>query len=363
MAVPPMFFRIKSEARGSSCRPLAVGPRRVPAPVAGGVLAALIWSLAGPLPAAADPATLSRATALTEARDLEAARDVLESYLDAHPEAGPVWRRLRQVYVALARSALARSLDLPEVTGPAESTTLLSPPASDAGVNNAAAPRPVAAPTTPVAPAPLAPSAAPALSPAPASVPTPPPQPAAAPWPAAAPTAPAATPPATPPAAEPPQALPPAPASVPATPPQPAAAPRPDAAPTAPAAGPRRPPTGAAAVAQVEAATTAWARAWSARDLDDYIAFYAPDFVGPGARNRADWVQARGRALARAQNLRVTFEQVRIRAIAEDRMEVSFRQIFRSTGLNVDTWKTLVWRWDNGRWAIVSELANPDRRP
>lgn len=116
-------------------------------------------------------------------------------------------------------------------------------------------------------------------------------------------------------------------------------------------------------MAQVEAATAAWARAWSARNLNDYIAFYASNFVGSGARNRADWVQARSRALARAQNLRVTLEQVSVRAVAEDRIEVRFRQIYRSTGLNVDSAKTLVWRWENGRWAIVTEAVTSERRP
>ena len=260
-----------------------------------------------PVPASAEPATwrLTRAAVLEEARDFEGARGMLEAYLDEHPEAAPAWRRLRQIYVELARASLARSLDLVEVGSPA------------------------------------AVAVAPARAAVPAEARDLPAQPARAVPPATdAPLSAASSPPPTTRGT----------AAVPAQAELPAA-PRP----ASPAADTR-------SNAQVEALTAAWARAWAARDVEAYLGFYATGFVGVGARDHTDWVAQRRRALDRARELRIIIEQLQVQPAADGQIEVRFRQLYRATGLSLDASKTLIWQIENGRWAIVSERVTTERR-
>lgn len=294
--------------------------------------------------AKANPEIIARADQRAEALDLDGARQVLEKYLESHTEVGPVWQRLRQIYTALARETLARSLDLPDASG----LNGVAPKSAGNGARSTAPPSPTALAPTPVPAAP---------TPASRSLTTPP-----AALVANAPEAPRAgggTPPvsAQAPASAPPTAAP-APPQAPVA--QGEAGPRP-AMPN-PAGVAQGPPRGAAAIAEMEALTRAWASAWSARELDPYLSFYAPGFVGSGARDRAAWVEARRIALERAQDLNVKVEGMTVRPISAARFEVRFRQAYRSANLSLDTWKSLVWEWERGRWTIVSEKAGADRR-
>lgn len=278
---------------------------------------------------------LARADQLAEARNLDGARQVLEKYLENHAEVGPVWQRLRQIYVALARETLARSLDLPEVPAP----NGIPQRAAENGPRN----------IPPVPPVPVTIRVVEAPPPAPQPLPAPPATAPSAPQTGAvgrgdAPRLAQAPQPAAPPVAATPREAPP-----------PAARPNLDNARQGALVA-------STALAEVENATRAWARAWSARELSQYLGFYAAGFVGAGARNRAEWVEGRRLALERAQDLSIRIERLTLRPVSATRVEVRFWQVYRSASLSVDTWKTLVWEWDGGRWAIVSEVTGGDRR-
>ncbi len=277
--------------------------------------------------AEANPETLARADRLVEARNLDGARQVLEAYLEKHTEVGPVWQRLRQIYVALARETLARSLDLPEASA-------LNGPTPRVAENGSRA-----APATPARPS-ISPPPPPAASAPQATAPVRAPEPVAVQVPLPAPSA-----------------------SPPPRSPQPVA--RPEVAPSV--AQPDQTPVTQgtyrerAASAEIENLTRAWARAWSARDLGQYLGFYASGFVGSGARTRAEWEEARRLALERAQDLNIRIERMRTRPVSPTRVEVRFLQLYRSSSLSLDTWKTLVWEWEGSRWAIVGEIAGAER--
>ena len=391
----------------------------------GGVQASLLFCLFflafhDTRPAFADAGVLARADQLVEAQNLDGAREVLEAFLESQAETAPVWLRLRQIYVALARQNLARSLDLPrteavggsglnsadpktgasipQIRGNAESIT--PPPRAIAGTSSTStgfgqtstptsvAPAPVVTPApVAAAPAPRPSSndrgqAAATASVAPAPVVTPPAPVAAAPAPrpssndrgqaaATASVAPALVVTPAPVAAAPAprpssndrgQAA--ATASVaPApvvTPPAPvAAAPAPSQVPQAAVATPPQTPASVApTVSVLERRTTDWARAWSSRDLDQYLSFYARDFVGTGSLTRDGWVESRRQALERAQGLDVRLERMTVLPISATRAQVRFWQRFRSTGLSVNTWKTLEWALEGNRWVIVSETTS-----
>ena len=323
----------------------------------GGVQASLLFCLFflafhDTRPAFADAGVLARADQLVEAQNLDGAREVLEAFLESQAETAPVWLRLRQISVALARQNLARSLDLPrteavggsglnsadpktgasipQIRGNAESIT--PPPRAIAGTSSTSTGFGQTSTPTSVAPAPV-------VTPAPVAA-APAPRPSSNDRGQAAATASVAPAPVVTPA---PVAAAPAPSQVPQA---------------AVATPPQTPASVAPAVSVLERRTTDWARAWTSRDLGQYLSFYARDFVGTGSLTRDGWVESRRQALERAQGLDVRLERMTVRPISATRAQVRFWQRFRSTGLSVNTWKTLEWALEGNRWVIVSETTS-----
>jgi adhesin transport system outer membrane protein len=146
----------------------------------------------------------------------------------------------------------------------------------------------------------------------------------------------------------------------------PPALPASDAVPSAPAVVPVLPSSGAPrsapALAPVAADATAgarqrvsaWAAAWSAKDADAYLAFYAPDFA-PGRSSHADWMAERRRRLAKSGPVSVTVKGAQARQLADGRVETEFAQVYASSGFRDSTRKTLTWALRDGRWQIVGE--------
>lgn len=138
------------------------------------------------------------------------------------------------------------------------------------------------------------------------------------------------------------------------------------------ASGPAEAPTAAAAArpaaepvkpepykpnpADVLEALEGWARAWSARDADAYLAFYAKDFKVPGGETRESWEKGRRSRITAPKSITVTVDQPKIEILGEDRASVAFRQSYKSdivTSAAVN--KTLVLVRVDGRWLIQQE--------
>jgi len=144
--------------------------------------------------------------------------------------------------------------------------------------------------------------------------------------------APAARPAATAPAA-------------PATARAPAAAAAPTAATAAGAAAPDR--------VSIEAAVNAWAQAWSRRDVDAYLAAYAPDFSA-GGLSRAAWEAQRRQRIEPRKTISVEVSRLGIEQQG-DSATATFRQAYRSDTLNSTVTKVLKFVRLDGQWRIVSE--------
>jgi tetratricopeptide (TPR) repeat protein len=168
-------------------------------------------------------------------------------------------------------------------------------------------------------------SSKPASTPAPAPAPTP----APAPVPAPAPT--------------------PAPAPV-----KPAPAPAPVAVPTpvAPAPSPVESKI-EAREREVESAVRAWAKAWSAKDMDGYIGAYARDFDG-GKGNRKAWEQERRERINGKRSISVKISDLNVK-IEGNKATARFRQDYRADSLNVSSGKRLDLVRNGNEWVIVKE--------
>jgi len=149
-----------------------------------------------------------------------------------------------------------------------------------------------------------------------------------------------------------------APPQEPAKPPVALAAAEPKPAAARQPAAPEKPAAKAPASAGVEVVDTvqAWAKAWSARNVDAYLAFYARDFKTPGGETRADWEKARRQRISAPKSISVTVESPKVSIGADGQASVTFRQAYRSDVLKGSTTtKTLVLARGDGRWLIQQE--------
>jgi adhesin transport system outer membrane protein len=97
-----------------------------------------------------------------------------------------------------------------------------------------------------------------------------------------------------------------------------------------------------------------WAAAWEAKDVDRYLAFYAPDFRSE-LGDAESWKTQRRRLVARKGEINVKLEEVLARELAPDRVETQFKQSYRSEGFKDVMQKSLIWQQIGGQWLIVKE--------
>lgn len=164
-----------------------------------------------------------------------------------------------------------------------------------------------------------------------------------------------AAPPATAPAVV--QAPAPAPAASPAPAPSaaakpPVAAPAPVPAPAKPTEAPKPAASSEAAEREVEAAVRAWATAWSRKDMDSYLAAYAPDFSG--GKSRKAWVEERRARIVNKRSISVTLSDVKVN-VQGDKATASFRQDYKADGLDISSRKTLGLVRSGNSWLIAKE--------
>ena len=100
----------------------------------------------------------------------------------------------------------------------------------------------------------------------------------------------------------------------------------------------------------------AWAKAWSSKNVDAYLAFYAKEFKTPGGEARADWEKARRQRISAPKNISVAVDAPKVNLAADGQASVTFRQGYRSDVIKSSTTtKTLVLARSDGRWLIQQE--------
>ncbi|NIC40970.1 nuclear transport factor 2 family protein [Aquabacterium sp. A08] len=103
----------------------------------------------------------------------------------------------------------------------------------------------------------------------------------------------------------------------------------------------------------VLAQVRAWARAWSAPNVPQYLAFYDESFVPPNGLSRRAWEAERQSRIA-GRSISVRLENVSV-TLQGDRAVVRFRQHYRSGGFVSSVNKRLVWVRRGTQWRIASE--------
>ncbi|MFZ5843491.1 MAG: L,D-transpeptidase Cds6 family protein [Pseudomonadota bacterium] len=109
------------------------------------------------------------------------------------------------------------------------------------------------------------------------------------------------------------------------------------------------------AVEQALKAVSDWAAAWSSNDVERYFAAYASDFQPSDGSSRAEWESLRRSRIAKPRKIAVQVLQPSVRPLDDGRMQVSFRQHYRSGNFEEVGNKTLILVKSADRWLIQQE--------
>jgi tetratricopeptide (TPR) repeat protein len=119
---------------------------------------------------------------------------------------------------------------------------------------------------------------------------------------------------------------------------------------------PEKPAPAGDASADVLKAVNGWADAWSKRDVDAYLGYYAKDFQTPGGESRADWEKARRTRISAAKKILVGVSSPKVTMSGANQASVTFRQAYQSESFKAIGGKTLVLvKGGDGRWQIQQE--------
>ena len=98
-----------------------------------------------------------------------------------------------------------------------------------------------------------------------------------------------------------------------------------------------------------------WAKAWSANDVEGYLAYYAPDFRTPKGENRKEWEDQRKARIAKPRKIEVGIELPKVSFNDAKRVTVTFQQRYASGSLKVSSTKTVVMVKAGDKWLIQEE--------
>jgi ketosteroid isomerase-like protein len=262
--------------------------------------------------------------------DFEAAQQALQKAINTHPSYATAHENLGDIYAKMASQAYNHALQLDEANSSAKAklaliNDLFPVPESRSNAGNAA-PAAVAPAGTGqteggvAAPVPAPPQPAQQLSPPQAVAVDTGPQPA----PVIATSAPAPAP-----MSEPAQVAPPIP-----SPPV---------------------PTEVSAEPDLRAALESWAKAWSARDVEAYLAAYGAEFAPADGTGREQWEQTRRARLQQSGFIRVSLADLKVVEHGPEHAQLSFDQHYESDAFNDDVRKTLIMKKVGADWKIVEE--------
>jgi len=135
---------------------------------------------------------------------------------------------------------------------------------------------------------------------------------------------------------------------------------KPVAEPDKPKPAPQKPAAVAAADPSDEVLKTVngWAEAWSKKDADAYLAYYAKDFKAPGGESRANWEKTRRARITAPKSISVSLASPKVTMDGADRARVTFRQNYKSDVLKSSSNKTLVMVKADGGWKILEEKSS-----
>ncbi|RQO43979.1 hypothetical protein DBV14_25670 [Variovorax sp. KBW07] len=104
----------------------------------------------------------------------------------------------------------------------------------------------------------------------------------------------------------------------------------------------------------METAVRAWAAAWSARDVERYLAAYAPEFTPARKQDRKRWEAERRTRITGKSKISVTVDDLVI-SVNGQTASARFKQIYSADKLKNTDRKTLELQRVGNQWLIRKE--------
>ena len=101
-----------------------------------------------------------------------------------------------------------------------------------------------------------------------------------------------------------------------------------------------------------------WAKAWSAKDLNQYFASYADSFKPAKGESRKGWEQTRRERIGKPASINVELANQKVVLDGADNAKISFKQTYTAGGKPIRTNKTLILKKVSGAWLIDQEIAS-----
>jgi adhesin transport system outer membrane protein len=98
-----------------------------------------------------------------------------------------------------------------------------------------------------------------------------------------------------------------------------------------------------------------WRAAWTKREVDSYLGFYAPNFVPPTGESREAWREKRKAALSRAADISLEIADLTVTLTDATNATMVFKQTYGAANYRDVVTKTLQWMKVGERWLIVRE--------
>jgi len=99
-----------------------------------------------------------------------------------------------------------------------------------------------------------------------------------------------------------------------------------------------------------------WAAAWSAKEVDKYLGFYATEFAPEGGTSRQAWEAQRRSRISKPREIKVAVSDLKVEPVGNDRVQVTFVQDYASEVLSNRSTKVLELTQVAGQWRIRREF-------
>ncbi len=98
-----------------------------------------------------------------------------------------------------------------------------------------------------------------------------------------------------------------------------------------------------------------WAAAWSAKNVDKYLAAYADDFRPADGESRSAWAETRRERINKPKVIHVTLSDISVKQIDDTHASAHFKQSYQASHLHTSGHKTLSLVNVGGKWLIQEE--------
>ena len=99
----------------------------------------------------------------------------------------------------------------------------------------------------------------------------------------------------------------------------------------------------------------AWAAAWSAKNVNKYLAAYAEDFRPADGESRSAWAETRRARIGKPKSIRVNLSDVSVKFTDSTHASAHFKQSYQAGHFHTSSRKTLLLVKADGKWLIQEE--------